>query len=51
MAVYDLEQRRLENGLEITRPSKLKNRLKKALRNEYKAKYLNGTYTALELVN
>ena len=48
---YDLEQRRLENGLEISRPPELKNRLKKALRNEYKTKYLNGTYTALELVN
>ena len=48
---YDLEQRRLGNGLEISRPPKLKNRLKKALRNEYKTKYLNSTYTALELVN
>ena len=48
---YDLELQKLENGLVFTRPPKLKDRLNKERRIEYKTKYLNGIYTASELVN
>ena len=48
---YDLEIRRLDNGLETTRGPKLITRLNADLRTKYKTKYLNKTYTPLEYIN
>ena len=51
MSDYDLEVRRLVDGLETTRNPNPKSRLNAELRTEYKTKYLNGTYTAIEYLN
>ena len=51
MSDYDLEFRRLIDGLETTRNPNPKSRLNAELRSEYKTKYLNGTYTAIEYLN
>ena len=48
---YDLEIRRLDNGLETTRGPKLITRLNADLRTKYKTKYSNKTYTPLEYIN
>ena len=48
---YDLEVRRLDNGLEITRLHKLKSRKNAELRTEYKTKLLNKIYSPLEYIN
>lgn len=44
----DLEIRRLDNGLTITRPPKTKILLNNQRRIEYKTKYLNGIYTPIQ---
>ena len=48
MADYDLELRRLDNGLEITRAPKKKTILNLQQRTEFKTRYLNGICTPLE---
>ena len=48
---FDLEIRRLEEGLETTRGSNPKSRKNTDLRNQYKTKYLNGVFTAIEYIN
>ena len=48
MSDYDLEVKRLDDGLEITRLPKLKSRKNVELRTEYKTKYLNKIYSPLE---
>ena len=50
MTDYGLEIRRLNNGIAITRAPKPRVLLNSQRRNEYKTKYLNGKYTALEYV-
>ena len=51
MSDYDLEVKRLINGLQTTRNPNLKSRLDAELRTQYKTKYLNGTYTTIEYLN
>ena len=48
MTDNDLEIRRLDNGLTITRTPKAKILLNNKLRTEYKTRYLNGTYTPIQ---
>ena len=51
MSDYDLEVKRLNDGLEITRLPKIKSRKNAELRTEYKTKYLNRIYSPLEYIN
>lgn len=51
LADYDLELKRLENRLQITRVPKLKTRLNGDLRAQYKTKYLNEEFTPIEYIN
>ena len=48
---YDLELKRLLEGHETTRGPNSKTQCKTALRNEYKDKYLNNTFSALEFID
>ena len=48
---YDLELQRLLEGHETTRGPNSKTHCKTALRNEYKDKYLNNTFSALEFLD
>ena len=48
---FDLEMRRLEEGLLITRGSNPKSRKNADLRIQYKNKYLNRVFTAIEYIN
>ena len=48
---YDLELQRLLEGHEATRGPNSKTQCKTALRNEYKDKYLNNTFSALEFLD
>ena len=48
---YDLEVKRLDDGLEITRLPKIKSRKNAELRTQYKTKYLNRIYSPLEYIN
>ena len=51
MCDYDLELKRLDDGLQITRMPKLKSRSNADLRMEYKTKYLNKKYSTFEYSN
>ena len=48
---FDLEIKRLDDDLQITRIAKLKTRLNAYLRTGYKTKYLNKEYSAVEYIN
>ena len=48
---YDLELQRLLEGHETTRGSNSKTQCKTARRNDYKEKYLNNTFSALEFLD
>ena len=48
---FDLEIRRLEERLITTRGSNPKSRKNADLRNQYKTKYLNRVFTAIEYIN
>ena len=51
MSDYDLEVKRLDDGLKITRLPKIKPRKNAKFRTEYKTKYLNRIYSPLEYIN
>ena len=51
MSDYDLEIKRLDEGLQITRTPKVKTRLNVDLRLHYKTKYLNKEYSPSEYIN
>ena len=51
MSDYDLEYRRLSDGLETTRIPSLRSRLNSQLRTNYKTRFLNGTYTTVQYLN
>ena len=51
MCDYDLEIKRLDEGLQIPRTPKVKTRLNADLRLHYKTKYLNKEYSPSEYIN
>ena len=51
MCDYDLEVKRLADGLEIARLPKIKSCKNAELRTEYKTEYLNEIYSPIEYIN